>query len=103
MADNYKGGFGGTKNSRCSVGVVYDERVGDSVAWFSKLFLLLKVRNLRGAKRVTAFVQYMEVTAPLDIVQETSGRFYLGCSTSDKTGHSVYQKERKRDCVHVRE
>lgn len=55
-----------------------------AIVWFAKAVMPLRLKIWRGGEeREVAFVQYMEVRAPFDAVQNSVGCICVRWSTSD--------------------
>lgn len=91
------GCFGPTKKPKSSAGMLKGKERGGPVVWFLKTVVLLRLRSRRGdGGGKVAFVQYMEVTAPLDAVEENHGCICEKWYTSDEMDQIVCSKELKK-------
>lgn len=95
--------FGAAKKAIFSVLMLMGEG-GVVVGWFANAVVLLRLRNGRaGEERLVAFLQFMEVAAPLHAVEKSLGCTCLRRSTPDEFDHGFFGKELEHRVVKIEE
>lgn len=92
-----------TKKPRFRIVMVQGEE-GVAAVWFEKVLILLQLRSGRAAEnREALFWQYMEVTAPFDVVEKNLSCICVRCSTSYETDRSFFVIKLKHRVLKGRE
>lgn len=83
--------FGPNKKPRYSFILLRGDNNGVPITWVGKLVALLRVKTDGNDELTTdyAYVQYMEVTRPLDYVDEVLNCVCLRWSTADEIDHTI--------------